>query len=1080
VRPAGIATPRPARDNLSSVAFCPNCGEPVPADARFCPGCANPIARPTEPSEERKLATVLFADLVGSTELAGSQDPERTRALLNRFYDAMAAEISEAGGTVEKFVGDAVMAAFGAPAAQEDHAERALHAALSMQRRLAELFGDALSLRIGVNTGNVVVGQPREGSSFVTGDAVNVAARLEQSAGPGEILVGERTAAAAGGAFEFEDPTKVEAKGKPGGIECRRLVRALSLMRPRGIGGLRRAFVARESELGVLRRAFARVVDEAQPRFVTIMGDVGVGKTTLIREFWEWLGSQSPEPLRRVGRCFPYGRGITYMPLGEIVREHLGLLESDPPETVRRRLGEREIMGLTLGLEAPSDLHPLAVRDRLRQAWVGFLEELVADQPTVVLVEDLHWAEDALLDLLEAGLQDVQGPLLLLGTGRPEFVRSRPTWGGRGRDTETLWLEPLSWSETARMLDELIPAELPSQIREVVIQRAEGNPFFVEELVRTLIDQGVLKRRNGAWTAGSISDDLVVPDTVQAVLSARIDLLDSAEKAALQAAAVIGRTFWSGPVYELLDGVEPDLRLLEERDFIRRRASSSIVGEREFAIKHALTREVAYESLPKTKRALLHARVAAWLERVGQGRDEHAALLAHHYAESVRPEDSDLAWSDDEEELERLCRRAVVWLRRAGDLAVGRYEIEEALSLLHRALELETRPAEQLELWRDIAHASALYFDGEAFSTAMQRAIDLSQDGETTADLLAELAFQTLVRAGMWRVIPDPHLVDGWIERALKLAGDDSAARAKALIARCYHDYRKSPELANAASNIAERLGEARLRSYGFDVLGLTAFTAGDYKEALAWQRRRVGLAGEIDDPDHQADIYANAIAPAIARAAFEEGRQYASAQLEVTRALSPHHHLHGVSAVMEIEELLGDWARIRALQDQVEQAVADNVATPCVRNERALLVCALANAYDGDEEEMRRLEKQAEEHAMQGYGTVISAPRLQLALHRGDIDQVASLLGSPAVRRSTWFYLSSVATHLDALAALGERNRLESEAPQLADGSVYLEPFALRALGIVREDDELLKRAAERFAALGLEWHAARTRARP
>ena len=315
---------------------------------------------------------MLFADLVGSTELADSQNPERTRALLNRFYDAMAAEIEGAGGTVEKFVGDAVMAAFGAPAAQEDHAERALHAALSMQRRLEELFGDSLSLRIGVNTGEVVVGQPREGSSFVTGDAVNVAARLEQAAEPGEVLVGERTAAAVRGAFELDEPRRSRAKGKAEGVACRRLVRALSLMRPRGVGGLHRAFVGRERELEALQAAFCRVRDEAQSRLVTIMGHVGVGKTTLVRVLWEWLGTQAPEPLRRVGRCLSYGQGITYLPLGEVVREHLGLLESDPPETVRRRLGQHEILGMTLGLEAPSGLHPLAARDRLHRHGLSF------------------------------------------------------------------------------------------------------------------------------------------------------------------------------------------------------------------------------------------------------------------------------------------------------------------------------------------------------------------------------------------------------------------------------------------------------------------------------------------------------------------------------------------------------------------------------------------------------------------------------------------------------------------------------------------------------------------------------------
>ena len=1022
---------------------------------------------------------MLFADLVGSTELAGSQDPERTRALLNRFYDAMAAEIADTGGTVEKFVGDAVMAAFGAPAAQEDHAERALHAALSMQRRLEELFGDALSLRIGVNTGDVVVGQPREGSSFVTGDAVNVAARLEQAAEPGEILVGERTAAAVGGAFEFHEPSTVAARGKAGGVACRRLVRALSLMRPRGVGGLGHSFVGRERELEALQQAYGGAVEEREPRLVTIMGDAGIGKTALIREFWEWLGSQSPEPCRRTGRCLSYGRGITYMPLGEIVREHFGLLESDPPDTVRHRLGDRAILGLTLGLEAPADLHPLAARDRLRQAWVAFLEELVAEQPAVVLVEDLHWADEALLDLLEAGLHDVRGPLLLLATARPELVHSPRAWGGgaRGRDGDTFWLEALSPSDTSRMIDELIPAVLPAPVRAVVIDRAEGNPFFVEELVRTLIDQGVLERRNGGWTARELSGDFVVPDNVQAVLAARIDLLAPADKAGLQAAAVIGRTFWSGPVYELLEGVEPDLRLLEERDFIRHRSGSSLVGEREFVIKHALTREVAYRSLPTVRRARLHARFAGWLERAGEGRDEHAAMLAYHYAEAVRPEDADLAWPGDEAELGRLRKRAVSWLRRAAELAVGRYEIEDAVSLLGRAVELETRPSAQVEIWREIGHAHAINFDGRAFSSAVQRAIELADDDLTAADLYSELAFQALVRWGMWSVAPEASLVEGWIERALELAPPDSAARAKALMARCYSDYDKSPELASEASGIAERLGDPAFRSYGYDVRALSAFAAGDYDEAAEWNRRRLSLVDEIQDPDHQADIFLMAIAPAVASGHFDEARRYAVSHEEVTHRLSPHHRLHGVAASLELEELLGDWNAASRLQPRVEDAVAANVATPCVRNQRSLLVCALARAYLGDEKEACRLEQEAEAYAMTGHGTVLYTPRVQLALLRDDLAAVESLLGEPRVRRSSW-RLSSMATHLDGLAALGERARVEAEASRLLQPNTYLEPFALRALGLVREDANLIECAADRFEAFGLDWHAARTRA--
>src|SRR6266542_3569985 len=395
------------------------------------------------PAEERKLATVLFADLVGATALASEQDPERTRALLERFYDAVADEIEAAGGTVEKFAGDAVMAAFGAPAAQEDHAERALHAALSMRQRLAELFGDTLRVRIGVNTGDVVVGRSRADSSFVTGDAVNVAARLEEAADTGEILAGERTVAAVRGAFEFSESRTVEAKGKAEGVGCRSLLRSLSLMRPRGVAGSAAVFVGRQAELDLLQATYRRALDGSEPHLVTIIGDPGVGKTRLTRELGRRLAEGSPQPLQRTGRCQPYGQA-TYWALAEVLKEQLGILDSDSPETLRQHLGPREILGLTFGLDVAGDLHPLAARERLHEAWVDLLEELAAERPAVVVIEDLHWAEDPLLDLLERIARDVHGPLLLLCTARPELLGRRPTWGGGRRNAALLWLEALA------------------------------------------------------------------------------------------------------------------------------------------------------------------------------------------------------------------------------------------------------------------------------------------------------------------------------------------------------------------------------------------------------------------------------------------------------------------------------------------------------------------------------------------------------------------------------------------------------------------------------------------------------------
>ena len=333
---------------------------------------------------------------------------------------------------------------------------------------------------------------------------------------------------------------------------------------------------------------------------MTLMGDAGVGKTTLVRELWRWLSEQAPQPLQRTGRCLAYGH-ITYWALGEILREQLGIPENEEQEAVRQRLGDRAILGLALGLDVAGDAHPLAVRELFQEAWVDLLSELTAETPTVVLVEDLHWAEDPLLDLLERVSRDVRGPLLVIGTARPELLDRRPAWGGGRRNASLVWLDALSPVESAAMLDELVPGELSAETRQALVERAEGNPFFLEELLAAFVE------------TGTVVEEL--PDSVQAILSARVDRLAAADKAALQAASVIGRIFWSGPTLELVGGEQADWAVLEDRDFIRRRPGSSLTGETEYAFKHALTREVVYGSVPKARRARLHADFAAWLER---------------------------------------------------------------------------------------------------------------------------------------------------------------------------------------------------------------------------------------------------------------------------------------------------------------------------------------------------------------------------------------------------------------------------------------------------------------------------------
>jgi class 3 adenylate cyclase len=1051
------------------MAACTSCGNPLDEGARFCPNCGTAVGAPEE--RERKVATMVFADLVGSTKLAGDLDPERTRALLERFYDAMAGEIDAAGGTLEKFAGDAVVATFGAPSSLEDHAERALHAAIAMRERTHELFEDRLELRTGVNTGDVVVGSPRAGSSFVSGDAVNVAARLEQGAEPGEILVGERTVTAAGGAFEFGDPRTIEAKGKPGGVEARTLVRAVTLTRPRGIGGLRRAFVGRERELETLSRVLDDVEETGRPKLVTVLGDAGVGKSTLLGEFGVQLGQRSPSPVRLTGRCLSYGQGITYWPLAEILKQHLEIREDDPASVVLERLGSRDILGLALGIDVAHGLHPLAARDRFQDAWVAFLEEVSADRPLVVQIDDAHWAEEQLLDLLERLVRDTTGPMLLIVTARPELLEQRPGWGARVPGS-TVELEALSADDAVRMMDELLGGSLPAELRDVVVDRADGNPFFVEELLGTLIDRELLERQNGSWRLAALPEDFAIPDTVHAVVAARVDLLETAEKQALQAASVIGRIFWAGPVYELLPDAEPDLRVLEERDFIRRRPESSLEGDREYSIKHALTREVAYGSLPKARRAELHAAFARWFEEAWGGSVEYAAILAHHYAEAVRPEDVDLAWSGREDELAMLRERALTWLWRAADLAIGRFELDDGLALLHRALELEEDEGRRAELWRAVAQANVYKMDGEAFWTAMLHSLE-GVDADERGDVYSVLAFHSATRAAMWRKRPDQALIESWTDQALEGSAVGSPGRIRAQIARGFLDPERWTDDVREAVEGVEALDDVELRSWAWGAAFEVAFANGEYEEAYSWGRRRLELLPMIDDPDHEALILMFSIPGSLATMRFDDARRLAVAHDDVTATLSPHHRMHAAHLLIDIERLAGRWDAIHDLADRAEAASEDNAATPCATNVYALLTCATASVRLGDRGEAERLERVADGLGMEGYH--FESSRIELALARGDLETLDGILAGWRAE-GFWIY-DDVVTWINALIALERREEVEREAPLFLKPGSYLEPFIDRALGYARRDEDLVRRAIARFEEVGMSWHADDTR---
>ena len=1024
--------------------------------------------------DERKVVTIVFADLVGSTALGDEEDPERTRQLLERFYVAMSEELGLAGGTVEKFAGDAVMAVFGSPVAQEDHAERALHAALAMRTRLASEFSDELALRIGVNSGEVVVGAAHAGSSFVSGDAVNVAARLEQSAQPGQVLVGTRTAAAVRGAFELGPVFPLEVKGKRAAVEAHELRRAIGRTRPRWLGPFGSAFVGREKELEQIRAAWHLLAAQGESHLLVVVGDAGIGKTTLTREALSWLAGQSPAPVVRSGRCVAYGQGSTYSPLAEVLRKQMGIPQSASSEEVLAQLRGREILGLTFGLDVANDLHPLAARERFHDAWIVLLEEMTMETPAVVVIEDLHWAEPPLLDLLEDVTREVRAPLLLLATARPEYADARSAPSLRGHVT-TVWLEPLSSADAGAMVVQLLGGDVPTELDRLVTERAEGNPFFVEELVASLIDRALLREADDGWELAEI-EGVAVPDSVRAVIAARMDLLDAVEKAALQAASIAGRTFASTSVVELLDGAEPDFRVLETRGFVSRSSHASAEG-REYSFKHALIREVAYASLPKARRAHLHARYAERLERLGESGDQFASLLAHHYFEAVRPEDADLAWSDEPTTLALLSEKAIAWLQRAGELALGLFAIDNGLALLERALTLDPDPEIEARIWQSIGRAHGLRYEGGPTIDAYRRALEFADDAETRAEIYSSLALETVTRWGMLNPMPTAEVVDDLIDSALSSAAPRTAQRARALIARAL--WLEAPEaVAREAVEIAEATGDVELVSHAYNARALTAFLSRRYDESYTWALRRIALVDEISDPDHLVDIYSMPIPGLLGLGRFDEARTYAEMHDAAASKLSPHHQLHGVAFKLELEEIACNWNAISDLTPRTVHAVDANRATPCIRNARSMLSCAVASAVAGADGESINLEERANEIELEGFAHMLAPVRMRLALQRDELEAVERLLmlAVPIPPAKNWWLLTRHAVRLDALAALRDRSAVEREAPQLLVTNTYLEPYALRALGIVRDDGDLLAQAARQFSRLGLDWELHRT----
>jgi class 3 adenylate cyclase/tetratricopeptide (TPR) repeat protein len=645
---------------------CPACGQENPDVAKFCLACCAPLEAPAPvPSaEERKLVTVLFTDIVGSTAKAEQMDPEDVRARLAPYHTRLRTELEQRGGTVEKFIGDAVVALFGAPTAHEDDPERAVRAALAIRHAIEDLNAEDewldLQVRIGVNTGEalVVVGaKASEGEGMASGDVMNTAARLQSAAPVNGILVGALTHEATRDAIKYRDAEPIAAKGKSEPVQVWEAVDVVEAT-AEAVASEGVALVGREQEVAALADAWQAAIEVRRPVLVTIVGPAGVGKSRLLAEFAHIVDEDGSV---HWGRCLPYGEGITYWPVTEIVKSTAGILQSDDRDAIAEKLGSfleqlgtddlDELRTIAAALSnligIPTSPRGTYVTSEISQGELHWgirrtLQLLSAERPVALVFEDLHWAEPTLLELLAyIAADEADAPIALICSARPDLAETSPGFLGDAGRRRTVALDTLDERQAAALLAELLGDDELTQtpFARALIANAGGNPLFLEETVRTLRDQGLVDLER--WRHEDV-DRLPVPTSVQGLISSRLDRLEPGDKRLAHNAAVVGAVFWAGAVRHLGAGDEgpaPDpggLDRLERRDFVLHSAVSTVANEEEYAFKHILMRDVAYEQIPKGRRAKLHVRFSDWVTVLLGSADEFVEIVAWHLEQACR------------------------------------------------------------------------------------------------------------------------------------------------------------------------------------------------------------------------------------------------------------------------------------------------------------------------------------------------------------------------------------------------------------------------------------------------------------
>jgi class 3 adenylate cyclase/tetratricopeptide (TPR) repeat protein len=901
------------------------------------------------PRRERKIVTVLFADLVGFTARAESLDPEDVEAILRPYHERLRGELELRGGTVEKFIGDAVMAVFGAPVTHEDDPERAVRAALAIRDGIVD--DGQLEVRVAVNTGEALVNvdvRPESGEGMVAGDVVNTAARLQAAAPTNGVLVGDATYRSTERLFEYRDHDPVDAKGKAEPLAVWEAVEARSR-----VGVELRApstpLVGRERERELLLHAFERVRSDGETQLVTIVGVPGIGKSRLVTELYTELEREADLTNWRHGRSLPYGEGLPYWAFAEIVKAQAGILESDDVGEAAQKLHEA-VAALIPPDEAPwveSRLRPLvgletaaAGRDENFAAWQRFVEALAEHRPTVLVVEDLHWADDDLLDFVDElvdRLTDV--PLLVVATARPELLDRRPGWGGGKRNALTLSLPPLGDDETARLIAAVLERHvIPAEIQQALIARAGGNPLYAEQFARMLDERG---------------ETGVVPETVQGIIAARIDSLPARDKQLLVDAAVLGKTFWAGALEAIggvaRDDVEAALRALQRKEFVRRERRSTVAGETEYAFAHLLVRDVAYAQIPRADRAERHALAARWLESIAADRSgDVAELLVHHYVAAL-----DLSHASGKD-ASGLVEPALAALRDATERALRLFAFVQAERYARKAIELlkpdDPRwPRAQLAL----GAAESELGSADALRRADEAAARFRELGDT------ESAAEAVGLLGTWlwqagRVAE----AQAATERALEVLADAGPSRAKArvLVERARQlmlagGPAEAIAIGRAGLEVAEWCEDEQLQARVLVTIGTSRnFLDDDGSSEL---ERATEIADRIGDVLEYQRAYNNLAEDLLARGRIAEtGAIYSRLRQRLERAgyLQGLAWMYAEDAHLALE--VGAWDRAEAFVESFGR-VLDQLQGHYMEFEAKLVQARLAHA---------RGERQAEE----------------------------------------------------------------------------------------------------------------------